>query len=517
MTVSMLTTRLSEVITGCGGKDTTCSRRSTLARTLSTNGIRRCRPRLEGAGVAGRAARRSARSAAARSGWSGRSAMTTKRRAAAGRPAPALSTRVHVVTPNPDRRRRLRRSPWPPRWTPPGPLVRAGTRRSSGAVRADHISPPSLMRPSFSVTVDRTSAERPIWAAVPMPLASGTVNCRLMTGRHERAAPGPPRPARRAPGPTTAAPRAAASAPARAPPASMRKTKSSWPARRRRARARCRPRPASHDQRTTSCAPASLCSLDRQCRRSDPSPPSNAAALPRVPSGADVLRPCGPAVAVPLDVRAAARTSRDRFSAVSVVLDRARRDDPPLAQQQHVGERRRDLLDVVGDQHQRRRVGSRGEHGRAGATRSSRPPRSRPAAGSSSSISSGSVISARAICTRLRSPSLSVPKVRSARCPAPSASSSSSARGVVQRRRSCSRQRPTTPYDAVTTTSRDPLAAGQPLGECRRWPGRSGAAARRRRPRRGPRRGRRRPRAWGASGRRRAAAGWSCRRRWARG
>ena len=50
-------------------------------------------------------------------------------------------------------------------------------------------------------------------------------------------------------------------------------------------------------------------------------------------------------------------------------------------------------------------------------TRSSRPPRSRPAAGSSSSSSSGSVISARAICTRLRSPSLSVPKVRSAsRC-----------------------------------------------------------------------------------------------------
>ena len=52
-------------------------------------------------------------------------------------------------------------------------------------------------------------------------------------------------------------------------------------------------------------------------------------------------------------------------------------------------------------------------------TRSSRPPRSSPAAGSSSSSSSGSVISARAICTRLRSPSLRVPKVRSARWPAP--------------------------------------------------------------------------------------------------
>src|SRR5947209_6028271 len=44
MTVSMLTTRLSDVITGCGGNDTTCSRRSTVARGRSTNGMRKCRP-----------------------------------------------------------------------------------------------------------------------------------------------------------------------------------------------------------------------------------------------------------------------------------------------------------------------------------------------------------------------------------------------------------------------------------------------------------------------------------------
>src|SRR6476619_1625018 len=44
MTVSMLTTRLSEVMTGCGGKETTCSRRSTLARILSTNGTRKWMP-----------------------------------------------------------------------------------------------------------------------------------------------------------------------------------------------------------------------------------------------------------------------------------------------------------------------------------------------------------------------------------------------------------------------------------------------------------------------------------------
>jgi len=37
-TVSMLTVRLSSVITGCGGNETTRSRRSTRARILSING-----------------------------------------------------------------------------------------------------------------------------------------------------------------------------------------------------------------------------------------------------------------------------------------------------------------------------------------------------------------------------------------------------------------------------------------------------------------------------------------------
>ena len=38
MTESMLTTRLSSVITGCGGNDTTCSRRSMSGRSRSTYG-----------------------------------------------------------------------------------------------------------------------------------------------------------------------------------------------------------------------------------------------------------------------------------------------------------------------------------------------------------------------------------------------------------------------------------------------------------------------------------------------
>ena len=87
------------------------------------------------------------------------------------------------------------------------------------------------------------------------------------------------------------------------------------------------------------------------------------------------------------------------------------------------------------------------------ATRSSRPPRSSPAAGSSRMSSSGSVISARAIWTRLRSPSLRVPKVRSSRAPAPTSRSSAVARSWSSSSYR-SRQRPTTPYDAETTTSR---------------------------------------------------------------
>jgi hypothetical protein len=39
MTVSMPTTRLSSVITGWGGKETTCSRRSMSGLTRSTNGM----------------------------------------------------------------------------------------------------------------------------------------------------------------------------------------------------------------------------------------------------------------------------------------------------------------------------------------------------------------------------------------------------------------------------------------------------------------------------------------------
>ena len=52
MTVSIETTRLSSVITGCGGNETTCSRRSISGRSRSTNGTSDREPGRERALVA---------------------------------------------------------------------------------------------------------------------------------------------------------------------------------------------------------------------------------------------------------------------------------------------------------------------------------------------------------------------------------------------------------------------------------------------------------------------------------
>ena len=79
----------------------------------------------------------------------------------------------------------------------------------------------------------------------------------------------------------------------------------------------------------------------------------------------------------------------------------------PDSEQQHVGHARRDLLEVVGDHHQRPVAGSRARSP-SRATSDSRPPRSRPAHGSSKSSSSGSAMRTRATSSRFRSPSESV-------------------------------------------------------------------------------------------------------------
>src|SRR3954470_13037881 len=64
MTESMLTTRLSSVITGCGGNETTCSRRSRSGRTASTNGTTMGRPGVGERDDHGQAGRERARVAA---------------------------------------------------------------------------------------------------------------------------------------------------------------------------------------------------------------------------------------------------------------------------------------------------------------------------------------------------------------------------------------------------------------------------------------------------------------------
>ena len=76
-----------------------------------------------------------------------------------------------------------------------------------------------------------------------------------------------------------------------------------------------------------------------------------------------------------------------------------------------MGVARGDLLDVVGDEDLRRRVVVPGEVRQPGDELFP-TAQVEAAPGSSSSSSSGSGISARAICTRLRSPSLRVPNVR---------------------------------------------------------------------------------------------------------
>ena len=92
-------------------------------------------------------------------------------------------------------------------------------------------------------------------------------------------------------------------------------------------------------------------------------------------------------------------------------------------------------------------------------SRSSLPPRSRPAAGSSSKSNSGSAISAREICTRFRSPSLSVPYLRSASSRTPKVVSNAIARDSSQRSYA-SFQRPRIAYAAVSTTSLTISSAG---------------------------------------------------------
>ena len=134
------------------------------------------------------------------------------------------------------------------------------------------------------------------------------------------------------------------------------------------------------------------------------------------------------------------------------LLHRTGGDDLALAQQQGVGEAGRDLLDVVGDQHGRRRAsrpspaptawrpGPRGRRGRgrrrarraaAARGRSSAPGRSAPAC--------------------------APPRTGCRRCgrqvPGADLGEQLRRRAPWSRSSYCSRQRPSTPYDAETTTS----------------------------------------------------------------
>jgi hypothetical protein len=222
---------------------------------------------------------------------------------------------------------------------------------------------------------------------------------------------------------------------------------------------------------------------------------------------------CRPPVVVFLDLQPHA----ERTGQVLVrqrLAQRARRDDLPAAQEQQVGDAGGDLLDVMGD-HDRRRVPVGSSASAVSVSSSaSRPARSSPAPGSSSSSSSGSVMSARAICTRLRSPSLSVPNVRSAMLSTCSSDMRSAARSKSwSSYRSC--QRPTTPYDALTTRS-DTFSEYGTCSASAEDASPIRVAGRTRPPRPASRPGSRRSRPSGASGSTAPSAAWSSRRRWGR-
>lgn len=71
-------------------------------------------------------------------------------------------------------------------------------------------------------------------------------------------------------------------------------------------------------------------------------------------------RPCGEAPVATLEVKRQAEGVAERFGGEHLV-DRARGAHPSVADQQHVGEARGDLLGVMGDQHLRRtgRIGTK--------------------------------------------------------------------------------------------------------------------------------------------------------------
>ena len=167
MTESMLTTRLSSVITGCGGNDTTCSRRSISGRSRSMNGTTSARPGVERAVVAAEP-------------------LDDARRAPAGRSGPcaraprARRSRRSATTMRGDHRSSFtrRRAPWRPRSSRPRPACPA---RAPGRACTRAPTTPRrrcCTRPPCSSTRCSTTACAPSSAAVPVRIAARHVQVR---------------------------------------------------------------------------------------------------------------------------------------------------------------------------------------------------------------------------------------------------------------------------------------------------------------------------------------------------
>ena len=138
----------------------------------------------------------------------------------------------------------------------------------------------------------------------------------------------------------------------------------------------------------------------------------------RGPCGAGVSNPRRSARSVPAIARprAAARRPRTGLVPQDLASIGPAATARPVAQDERVAEPRRDLLDVVRDEHDRRRPRSAARRPRSRSS-VSRAARSRLAVGSSRRSRSGSGMSARAIEVRRRSPAESVPNGWSTRRP----------------------------------------------------------------------------------------------------
>ena len=210
------------------------------------------------------------------------------------------------------------------------------------------------------------------------------------------------------------------------------------------------------------------------------------------------VAPRGPAAVLVAEHAAASRRSRDRFASVTTWSSSPDGDHPAVAQQQGVGEPGRDLLHVVGDQHGRRRVGVHRQHRQRG----------HEVLAPAEVEAGGGLVEQQQLGVGHQRPGdldpLALPLAEGAEGAVGEVLDADLDEQARRPGRGRGRRRPrASARPRRTTRTRPRRAPARGAGSARpgrRWSGRSGAAARRRRRCRAPRRGCRRP----------PTVGWIC-------